>query len=46
MSEEIGTIRAHKGTIERLANLGTAKDSIEDVIKRLLDRAEPKGRAK
>jgi predicted CopG family antitoxin len=47
MSEEdITTIRVHKETADRIGKQGTAKDSMEDVIKRLLDRAEGKVRGK
>jgi hypothetical protein len=42
MSEEITTIRVHKETVERLGTHGTARDSLEDVINRLLDESDAK----
>jgi hypothetical protein len=46
MSEELTTIRVHKDTVERLGKQGTARQSLEDIIKQFLDRAEAKARPK
>jgi hypothetical protein len=46
VDDETTTIRVRRATKERLEAAGTAADSMDDVVTRLLDAAEGKGSAR